>query len=52
MNVHKASLGSQLSIFDTAHSPGRALAPTIRSNEQVRMPSNDPPKRDDTDTLK
>ena len=38
-NVHKANLGSQLSIFDTA------LARTTRLNEFTRAPSNDPPER-------
>jgi hypothetical protein len=38
-NVHKANLGSQLSIFDTA------LARTTRPNEFTRAPSNDPPER-------
>jgi hypothetical protein len=38
-NVHKANLGSQLSIFDTA------LARTTRPNEFSRAPSNDPPER-------
>ena len=41
-NVHKANLGSQLSIFDTL--PG-ALARTTRPNEFTRAPSNDPPER-------
>jgi hypothetical protein len=38
-NVHKANLGSQLSIFDTA------LARTTHPNEFTRAPSNDPPER-------
>jgi hypothetical protein len=38
-NVHKANLGSQLSIFDTT------LARTTRPNEFTRAPSNDPPER-------
>jgi hypothetical protein len=38
-NVHKANLGSQLSIFDTA------LARTTCPNEFTRAPSNDPPER-------
>ena len=37
--MHKANLGSQLSIFDTA------LARTTRLNEFTRAPSNDPPER-------
>jgi hypothetical protein len=51
--VHKANLGSQLSIFDTAlartSSPGRPQ--TTRQNERpcpnefTRAPSNDPPER-------
>jgi hypothetical protein len=44
-SVHKANLGSQLSIFDTGRSPGRALARTTRPNEFTRAPSNDPPER-------
>jgi len=51
MNMHKANLGSQLSIFDRAHSPGRDLARTIGPNELTRMPSNDPPKRSDKGEL-
>jgi len=39
MNVHKANLGSQLSIFDKG-----SFARTTRPN--------DPPERVDTDTLK
>jgi len=34
--VHKANLGSQLSIFDMG-----SFARTTRSNELTRMPSND-----------
>jgi hypothetical protein len=45
-NVHKANLGSQLSIFDTA------LARTTRLNEFTRAPSNDPPERVHTGALK
>jgi hypothetical protein len=44
-SVHKANLGSQLSIFDTGSSAGRALARTTRPNEFTRAPSNDPPER-------
>jgi len=40
MNMHKANLGSQLSIFD------------MGSFAQVRPPPNDPLKRVDTDALK
>jgi hypothetical protein len=42
--VHKANLGSQLSIFDTGSPPGRTLARTTRPNEFTRAPSNDPPE--------
>jgi hypothetical protein len=45
-NVHKANLGSQLSIFDTP------LARTTRPNEFTRAPSNDPPERVHTGALK
>jgi hypothetical protein len=56
MNVHKANLGSQLSIFDTGlftrvrprpgtPSPGRALTRTTPPNEFTRAPTNDPPER-------
>jgi len=48
MNVHKANLGSQLSIFDT----GSFAWACPRPNELTRMPSNDLPERVDTDTLK
>jgi hypothetical protein len=46
-SVHKANLGSQLSIFDTGSSAraGRALARTTRPNDFNRAPSNDPPER-------
>ena len=40
-NVHKANLGSQLSIFDT----GLFARACPRSNEFTRAPSNDPPER-------
>jgi hypothetical protein len=42
-SVHKANLGSQLSIFDTGSS-ARARSPE-RPNEFNRAPSNDPPER-------
>jgi len=40
-NVHKANLGSQLSIFDT----GSFTRARPRPNDLTRMPSNDPPER-------
>jgi hypothetical protein len=45
-NVHKANLGSQLSIFYTA------LARTTRPNEFTLASSNDPPERVHTGALK
>jgi hypothetical protein len=44
-NVHKANLGSQLSIFDTGSFARARLARTTRPNEFTRAPSNDPPER-------
>jgi hypothetical protein len=40
-SVHKANLGSQLSIFDT----GSSARARPRPNEFTRAPSNDPPER-------
>jgi len=63
--VHKANIGSQLSIFDTGvplskdltwtpsnDPPSNDLARMTRPNELTQTPSNDPPERVDTDALK
>ena len=46
-NVHKANLGSQLSIFDTAlaRTSSHGHPQTTRPNEFTRAPSNYPPER-------
>ena len=41
-NVHKANLGSQLSIFDTGHSPEHAITRTAHLPTVTWTPPNDP----------